>query len=933
MKIATLNLCLGLPNKKEIIKQTIIKEKIDVLCLQETEVEINLDHNLLSFPGYRYESENNSVCSRVGIYVKTNVSYVRRKDLEGVNSHITIIDLKSKNDYRIINLYRSFNPRNDYTPLELFKYQVNIIKNCLTDRTIVLGDFNLDWNKRGCMNYPFRNYFNHWNDEMSGALAIQIVDFPTWSRTVNGILRESVIDHIYVQDPSAISELKGTKLIFGDHQMITFNINSDSTKDVYQIRRSWLNYSKGMLCDMLSNEDWSEMSDTVQGTWDIIENKLIKIVDIIAPEMAFKNETSCKPSITETIRKKKNLRKNLPSKYKITKDDETRSTMKMLDKDIKRFYHETKKNNVRRQIKPGNTETLWKAVKAARDVNISTMPNNLHLNGIPIPDENVADTFARYFDDKIKKIGQETKIDDGVYNGIKCVESYNKMFMDPESIKECMLTLKQKNSEGLDRIPQRVLLDGIEHLVAPLATLFEQIYTQRSIPQQWLVAKTIPIFKNKGDIHDVTNYRPIANLCSVSKIFEKLILKRILDIQSENNVDITRQGQHGFKKNRSTSTLSVELQSIIASALDNDEYVVVSSLDLSSAFDVVNIGLLLKRMKIMGLPEDLVQLVKVWLEDRSYYVNVNGQNSYLFDLLLGTVQGSVLGPVLYAIFVSPLFDIEPVLSFADDSYDIQTHKNKDQLKKLVERALNNIMKWLTDSGLKINEDKTDLCLFFKNDTSPIVIQIGNAQVKTKTEINVLGVTFDSRMNWSRHVSKAITKANKALLAIKLIRKFFNVNELLLLITSNYYSILYYNSEVWHLDSLQHQLKSQLMSASANALRVGLHYPDPFISFYNLHQIANRATPKMVCIYKLSLQLFKTFNQKLPEQEWTKLNFNVITMSRQVNFKTVKTNRLKTGLNTLNNRFYALNDLIPLDWLNKSFQSYKILCKNKFLSFS
>ena len=70
---------------------------------------------------------------------------------------------------------------------------------------------------------------------MSGALAIQLVDFPTWSRSVNGILRESVIDHIYVPDPSAISELKGTKLIFGDHQMITFNINSDSTKDVYQI--------------------------------------------------------------------------------------------------------------------------------------------------------------------------------------------------------------------------------------------------------------------------------------------------------------------------------------------------------------------------------------------------------------------------------------------------------------------------------------------------------------------------------------------------------------------------------------------------------------------------------------------------------------------------------------------------------------------------
>ena len=90
------------------------------------------------------------------------------------------------------------------------------------------------------------------------------------------------------------------------------------------------------------------------------------------------------------------------------------------------------------------------------------------------------------------------------------------------------------------------------------------------------------------------NYRPIANLCSASKIFEKLILRRINEIQDENQEDITRNGQHGFKRNRSTLTLSLELQSIIARALDNDDFVLVASLDLSSAFDVVNVGLLLK---------------------------------------------------------------------------------------------------------------------------------------------------------------------------------------------------------------------------------------------------------------------------------------------------------------------------------------------------
>jgi hypothetical protein len=213
------------------------------------------------------------------------------------------------------------------------------------------------------------------------------------------------------------------------------------------------------------------------------------------------------------------------------------------------------------------------------------------------------------------------------------------------------------------------------------------------------------------------NYRPIANLCSTSKIFEKLILKRINEIQEVNNGDITRSGQHGFKKNRSTLTLSLELQSILARALDNDEFVLVASFDLSSAFDMVNIPLLLKRMSIIGLPHDVIELVRVWLTNRSYYVSVGGGNSCFFDLLLGTVQGSVLGPILYAIFVSPLFDIVPVLSFADDSYNISTNVNKNQLIKDMEKSLESLTKWLKKSGLKVNDAKL-ICAYSTRTIQP-----------------------------------------------------------------------------------------------------------------------------------------------------------------------------------------------------------------------
>jgi hypothetical protein len=101
------------------------------------------------------------------------------------------------------------------------------------------------------------------------------------------------------------------------------------------------------------------------------------------------------------------------------------------------------------------------------------------------------------------------------------------------------------------------------------------------------------------------------------KIFEKFILKRILQIQDENECGITGANQHGFKPKRSTSSVALQLQSIIGGALDKDKFVLVASLDLS-AFDIVNINLLIKRLKIVGLPDDVVDLIEVWLKERSY---------------------------------------------------------------------------------------------------------------------------------------------------------------------------------------------------------------------------------------------------------------------------------------------------------------------------
>jgi exonuclease III len=132
IKIATLNLCLGLSNKKTLVEQIIQQEKNDIMCLQETDLDQNLDHSLLRFGGYTFESETNLFRSKVGIYVDSSINYVRKLELEGVDTHVIILDILENKNLRIFNIYRSFNPANNYSPRELFKTQFNLIRRAYT---------------------------------------------------------------------------------------------------------------------------------------------------------------------------------------------------------------------------------------------------------------------------------------------------------------------------------------------------------------------------------------------------------------------------------------------------------------------------------------------------------------------------------------------------------------------------------------------------------------------------------------------------------------------------------------------------------------------------------------------------------------------------------------------------------------------------------
>ena len=280
LKISTWNLCLGIINKKDLVKKEILENKIDICCLQEAVLPYGYPSELMTFPNYVIEVEKNSIKSRVAILIKSDIKFVRKNTLEGIDSNLIIIDIQNDVTTRIINIYRSFAPQSNVGQREKFQYQLGLIKDAITPNTIILGDFNVDDGKRFDVNYAYKNYFNDIDDTFSDFGLIQLIEFETWSRLIGNVLKSSNLDHVYVMDVTRVANISSIKPCFGDHLLITFVISHAKLKLKETIKRDWRFYSKENLCNKLKQIDWPLGITDVQEYWNAFENLVVNVVNL-----------------------------------------------------------------------------------------------------------------------------------------------------------------------------------------------------------------------------------------------------------------------------------------------------------------------------------------------------------------------------------------------------------------------------------------------------------------------------------------------------------------------------------------------------------------------------------------------------------------------------------------------------------------------------
>ena len=201
-------------------------------------------------------------------------------------------------------------------------------------------------------------------------------------------------------------------------------------------------------------------------------------------------------------------------------------------------------------------------------------------------------------------------------------------------------------------------------------------------------------------------------------------------------------------------------------------------------------------------------------------------------------------------------------------------------------------------------------------------------------MNVLGVIFDSKLNWGPQVANSICKAKKALFALRLLRKFFNDQEMRLLLDSYFYSVLYYNAVLWLTPELSSPMKQALLSISANALRSCMMSNCFEISFVRIHSLCHKSTPSQIMSYQAALHLHRVFNEMFESctTEHAALLLNVTCTSRQLKFEIIRNNRSKIGMNCISNKFYHITKQISLDSLNLGYVHFKKLMKFQFLKY-
>ena len=363
--------------------------------------------------------------------------------------------------------------------------------------------------------------------------------------------------------------------------------------------------------------------------------------------------------------------------------------------------------------------------------------------------------------------------------------------------------MKNKKSTGLDTINALLLKTSLPYIVQPLTHIYNLCIKQSTFPKAFKSAKVIPLPKTT-DLRNPSNFRPISLLSVLSKPLEKHIYKHLIDYMEHHG--LFHAFQSGFRRNHSCHTALVHLCDKWLSAINKSEITGAVFLDFKKAFDLVNHDILLQKLSLYVQNYSTVELLRSFLLNRTQFVYASGELSKEGTITCGVPQGSILGPLLFCIFINdlPMHITNTSIScelFADDSTIHTQSSNLKTLQSSLQQACDNVQHWCERNKMVLHPDKTQCMVITsrqKHQREPLTLSITlqSTLLRQVHKHKVLGVYIDQELKWQTHIEYICKIVSRNLFLLKKLRLYVNVDARKLFFQAHCLSHINYASTIW-----------------------------------------------------------------------------------------------------------------------------------------
>lgn len=427
------------------------------------------------------------------------------------------------------------------------------------------------------------------------------------------------------------------------------------------------------------------------------------------------------------------------------------------------------------------------------------------INNAEVTDKKIiAESFCQYFTNVGPKSADNippSALTSKHYlqmNDNRTTQSFFLTPTDPQEILAILKNVKAKQSTGHDNLSTNLLKSMKESLSIPLSKIVNKSLQSGIVPACLKLAKVVPIYKTK-DKMQLTNYRPISLLPSISKILEKVVHKRVSKFLETNN--ILFDNQFGFRQNRSTIDAITKFTTDISKSLNEKQSTLAIFLDLSKAFDTIDHAILLHKLEYYGIRGVALEWFRNYLTNRTQYAHYLGTNSTTSTIKCGVPQGSVLGPLLFILYTNDLPNVikhSNSILFADDTTIYLSGKDVNKLYTIMNKELDSLTDWFRANKLSLNVSKTNYMLL-TNSHHPNPnneIKLNNQTIDKCNHVKFLGLYIDEKLKWNEHTDAVKKKISKSYFAINKIKYILPRRNLVTLYYTLVYPHLTYGITIW-----------------------------------------------------------------------------------------------------------------------------------------